>query len=118
MNHIKNTNAFIYGDYGSGKKQQIREELGISNNVEYEYLTILDSHMVAKNQKGIVSKSHKIKGAAASVGLLRIQKLAQKMQSPDLPAWWDNIDDWHELIKSLYLKDIKKLKKWIVANAN
>lgn len=37
MNHIKNTNAFIYGDYGSGKKQQIREELGISNNVEYEY---------------------------------------------------------------------------------
>jgi len=82
-----------------------------------EYLSILDSHMVAKNQKGIVSKSHKIKGAAASVGLLRIQKLAQKMQSPDLPAWWDNIDDWYELIKDLYLKDIQALKKWIVLNS-
>jgi len=82
-----------------------------------EYLSILESHMVAKNEQGIVSQSHKIKGAAASVGLLRIQKLAQKMQSPDLPAWWDNIDDWHELIKSLYLKDLKDLKKWIVANA-
>jgi len=94
------------------------DNLKLFENLMPEYLAILDSHMVAKNQKGIVSKSHKIKGAAASVGLLRIQKLAQKMQSPDLPAWWDNIDDWHELIKSLYLKDIKKLKKWIVANAN
>tara|TARA_R110001583_G_scaffold423_6_gene4017 strand:+ start:1724 stop:3922 length:2199 start_codon:yes stop_codon:yes gene_type:complete len=82
-----------------------------------EYLSILESHMVAKNEEGIVSQSHKIKGAAASVGLLRIQKLAQKMQTPDLPAWWDNIDDWQELIKSLYLKDLKDLKKWIVANA-
>lgn len=82
-----------------------------------EYLAVLDSHMIAKNQEGIISKSHKIKGAAASVGLLRIQKLANKLQSPDLPAWWDNIDDWHELIKSFYVKDVKDLKKWIVDNA-
>ncbi|MEJ6123461.1 aerobic respiration two-component sensor histidine kinase ArcB [Vibrio sp. 2-Bac 85] len=82
-----------------------------------EYLSILESHMVAKNEKGIASQSHKIKGAAASVGLLRIQKLAQKMQSPELPAWWDNIDDWHELIKVGYLEDVKKLRKWIVANS-
>ncbi|MEL0629271.1 aerobic respiration two-component sensor histidine kinase ArcB [Psychromonas aquatilis] len=82
-----------------------------------EYLSVLDSHMVAKNQQGIVEKSHKIKSAAASIGLLRIQELAQKMQSPDLPAWWDNIDDWHELIKTGYLKDIDYLKKWIVDNA-
>lgn len=82
-----------------------------------EYLSILESHMTAKNQQGIVNESHKIKGAAASVGLLRIQRLAQKMQSPDLPAWWNNIDDWSELIKKLYVQDLKKLKKWIVANA-
>jgi len=81
-----------------------------------EYLSILDNHMVAKNQEGIVSQSHKIKSAAASVGLLRIQELAQKMQSPDLPAWWDNVEDWYELIQSLYVKDINELKKWIVAN--
>ncbi|WP_409439285.1 aerobic respiration two-component sensor histidine kinase ArcB [Psychromonas sp. GE-S-Ul-11] len=81
-----------------------------------EYLAVLESHMVAKNQQGIVDKSHKIKGAAASIGLLRIQNLSQKMQSPDLPAWWDNIDDWHDMIKNLYLKDVADLKKWIVAN--
>jgi len=79
------------------------------------YLQVLDSNMIAKNQKGIVSQAHKIKGAAGSVGLKRIQKLAQQAQSPDLPAWWDNIDDWIELIKSQYKNDIVQLKKWIAA---
>lgn len=79
-----------------------------------DYMQILDSNMVAKDQKGIVSEAHKIKGAAGSVGLKRIQQLAQKVQSPDLPAWWDNIDDWVELMRGNYENDITELKKWIV----
>lgn len=93
------------------------ENVALFEQLMPEYLTILESHMVAKNEKGIVEKSHKIKSASASIGLLRIQELAQKMQSPDLPAWWDNIDDWYELIKQLYLKDVKALKKWLVEHA-
>lgn len=93
------------------------ENVKLFEDLMPEYLSILDSHMIAKNEEGIVSKSHKIKGAAASVGLLRIQQLAQKMQSPDLPAWWDNIDDWYELIKSLWQQDVIELKKWIVAQS-
>lgn len=93
------------------------ENVKLFEDLMPEYLSILDSHMIAKNKDGIVSKSHKIKGAAASVGLLRIQQLAQKMQSPDLPAWWDNIDDWHELIKTMWQQDVSDLKKWIVAQS-
>ncbi|MGB5445569.1 MAG: aerobic respiration two-component sensor histidine kinase ArcB [Psychromonas sp.] len=81
-----------------------------------EYLDVLDSNMIAKDQKGIVNEAHKIKGAAGAIGLKRIQQLAQKIQSPDLPAWWDNIDDWVELIKSEYENDLTGLKKWVVAN--
>ena len=81
-----------------------------------DYLQVLDSNMIAKDKDGIVSEAHKIKGAAGSVGLKRIQELSQKVQSPDLPAWWDNIDDWVELIKSNYQHDIVELKKWIVAH--
>ncbi|WP_354625014.1 ATP-binding protein [Psychromonas sp. MME2] len=81
-----------------------------------DYLQILDSNIIAKDKKGIVSEAHKIKGAAASVGLIRLQELAQKIQSPELPAWWDNIDDWHELFKSSYEGDIDTLKKWIVSH--
>ncbi|WP_435236936.1 aerobic respiration two-component sensor histidine kinase ArcB [Psychromonas sp. PT13] len=78
-----------------------------------DYLQILDSNMIAKDKEGIVNESHKIKGAAGSIGLKRIQKLAQQVQSPDLPAWWDNIDDWVTLMKSNYQQDIDDLKIWV-----
>lgn len=83
-----------------------------------DYIHILDSNMTAKDKNGIVCEGHKIKGAAGSVGLKRIQELSQKIQSPELPAWWDNIDDWVELIKSNYENDIIELKKWIVINGH
>ncbi|MCP5077162.1 MAG: aerobic respiration two-component sensor histidine kinase ArcB [Psychromonas sp.] len=83
-----------------------------------DYMQILESNMVAKDKKGIVSEAHKIKGAAGSVGLKRIQELAQKVQSPDLPAWWDNIDDWVELISTNYESDITELKKWVAKQAS
>ncbi|PKF62284.1 aerobic respiration two-component sensor histidine kinase ArcB [Psychromonas sp. psych-6C06] len=78
-----------------------------------DYMQVLESNMVAKDKERIVSEAHKMKGAAGSVGLKRIQQLAQKVQSPDLPAWWDNIDDWVELIKGHYEQDIRDLKVWI-----
>ncbi len=58
------------------------------------YIEILDSNMTARDKEGIVSEAHKIKGAAGSIGLKHIQQLAQKAQSPELPAWWENVSDW------------------------
>lgn len=77
------------------------------------YLELLDSNMTAKDQAGIVSEAHKIKGAAGSIGLKHIQKVAQKAQSPEHPTWWENIDDWVEEIKNEYLNDIQILKQWL-----
>ncbi|STO58395.1 aerobic respiration two-component sensor histidine kinase ArcB [Grimontia hollisae] len=78
-----------------------------------EYLHILDSNMTAKDQDGIASEAHKIKGAAGSIGLKHIQKVAQKAQSPELPAWWENIADWVDEIKEGYVKDLAVLKQWL-----
>ena len=89
------------------------ENIALFEKLMPDYLQILDSNMVAKDKDGIANEAHKIKGAAGSIGLKRIQKLAQKVQSPDLPAWWDNIDDWVTLIKSNYQQDIEGLKTWV-----
>ncbi|MFA0440513.1 aerobic respiration two-component sensor histidine kinase ArcB [Vibrio sp. 10N.286.49.C2] len=77
------------------------------------YMEILQSNMTAKDQPGITSEAHKIKGAAGSIGLKRIQSVAQKAQSPDLPAWWENIEDWIEEIENEYRNDIQVLKSWL-----
>ncbi|MGR5236123.1 aerobic respiration two-component sensor histidine kinase ArcB [Vibrio alfacsensis] len=78
-----------------------------------DYIEVLDSNMTAKDQDGIVSEAHKIKGAAGSIGLKHIQSIAQKAQSPDMPAWWENISDWVEEIKNEYQNDIQVLKSWL-----
>ena len=78
-----------------------------------EYLQILDSNRIARDQKGIVFEAHKIKGAAGSIGLKRIQQVAQKAQSPELPMWWENVDDWIDEIKDGYQADIIVLKQWL-----
>lgn len=78
-----------------------------------DYLAILDSNMIAKDQDGIKFEAHKIKGAAGSIGLKHIQLVAQKAQSPELPAWWENINDWVDEIKYSYQDDINVLKAWL-----
>ncbi|MCW6032925.1 aerobic respiration two-component sensor histidine kinase ArcB [Pantoea sp. JK] len=77
------------------------------------YLDVLDSNMMARDQKGIAEEGHKIKGAAGSVGLLHLQQLAKQIQSPELPAWWDNVQEWVDELKQEWLKDVNVLREWV-----
>ena len=91
----------------------VRQSIEMFESTMPDYIAILDSNMTARDQDGIVSEAHKIKGAAGSIGLKHIQKVAQKAQSPDLPAWWENIADWVDEIKAGYPHDLSVLKTWL-----
>ena len=77
------------------------------------YLSVLESNLTARDQKGIVEEGHKIKGAAGSIGLRHLQQLAQQIQSPDLPAWWDKVGDWVDELKQEWTHDVAVLKQWV-----
>ncbi|EPF14002.1 Aerobic respiration control sensor protein ArcB [Cedecea davisae] len=77
------------------------------------YLEVLDSNMTARDNKGVVEEGHKIKGAAGSVGLRHLQQVAQQIQSPDLPAWSDNVGEWIEELKQEWQHDVNVLKAWV-----
>ncbi|KEA53792.1 aerobic respiration control sensor protein ArcB [Mangrovibacter sp. MFB070] len=91
----------------------IRDGLAMFEKMMPGYLSVLESNWTARDQKGIVDEGHKIKGAAGSVGLRHIQQLAQQVQSPDLPAWWDNAGEWIEEIRHEWRNDIAALEKWV-----
>ena len=93
--------------------EPMEESIKMFEGMMPDYLKILDSNMVAKHQDGIVSEAHKIKGAAGSIGLKHVQLVANKAQSPNLPAWWENINDWVEEIKNEYENDIAILRQWL-----
>ncbi|MCV9879717.1 aerobic respiration two-component sensor histidine kinase ArcB [Brenneria izbisi] len=77
------------------------------------YLAILDSNMTARDQKGIIEEGHKIKGAAGSVGLRHLQQIAQQIQTPTLPAWWDNVQEWVDELKHDWRHDVQVLRDWV-----
>ena len=91
----------------------ITDGLAVFEKMMPGYLAVLESNLTARDQKGIVEEGHKIKGAAGSVGLRHIQQLGQQIQSPDLPAWWDNVGEWVEEMKSEWQQDVATLKAWV-----
>ncbi|MGL5031509.1 MAG: aerobic respiration two-component sensor histidine kinase ArcB [Aeromonas sp.] len=80
-----------------------------------DYMAVLDSNMIAKDQAGVVEEAHKIKGAAGSIGLRRLQQTAQLIQSPEHPAWWQNVEDWIEILRLEYPSDITYLRRWLLS---
>ncbi|BET95474.1 aerobic respiration two-component sensor histidine kinase ArcB [Xenorhabdus sp. TCT-1] len=93
--------------------KMITDSLVIFETMMPNYLALLDSNMTARDQKGITEEAHKIKGAAGSVGLRHLQQLAQQIQSPDLPAWWDNVQEWVDELKLEWKQDIEILRNWL-----
>ncbi|OEF22616.1 aerobic respiration two-component sensor histidine kinase ArcB [Vibrio rumoiensis] len=78
-----------------------------------DYIQLLNGYMASGDDENLVSEAHKIKGAASSVGLQRIQQLAQKAQSPEDPSWRVLVRDWVEAINQNYQPDINTLKQWL-----
>lgn len=93
--------------------QLIHQSLEMFEQMMPGYLAVLESNMTARDQKGITEEGHKIKGAAGSVGLRHLQQLAQQIQTPTLPAWWDNVQDWVDELKQEWRNDVQVLRAWV-----
>lgn len=78
-----------------------------------EYLEILQLSLSANEKNEVCSHAHKIKGAASSVGLTRVQKIANEIQQGDHPAWWQNVHDWVEQLNQAANQDMQKLINWL-----
>ncbi|MDY0971273.1 aerobic respiration two-component sensor histidine kinase ArcB [Siccibacter turicensis] len=91
----------------------ITDGLAVFEKMMPGYISVLESNFTARDRKGIVEEGHKIKGAAGSVGLRHLQQVAQQIQSPDLPAWWDNVGEWIEELKQEWQSDVDALKAWV-----
>ena len=91
----------------------ITDGLAVFEKMMPGYVSVLESNLTAQDKKGIVEEGHKIKGAAGSVGLLHLHQLGQQIQSPDLPAWEDNVGEWIEEMKEEWRHDVEVLKAWV-----
>lgn len=78
-----------------------------------EYMEILQLSLSANEKDEVCSQAHKIKGAAGSVGLARVQRIANQIQQGDHPTWWENVHDWVEELQMAANQDLEKLNDWL-----
>lgn len=78
-----------------------------------EYMEALKVSLAADDKDDVCSQAHKIKGAAGSVGLTRVQSTANMMQQGDHPAWWENVHDWLEQLEMAIEQDVSHLHDWL-----
>lgn len=93
--------------------EMVRTSVQVFEEKMPEYMEILQLSLSANEKGEVCSQAHKIKGAAGSVGLARVQKIANRIQQGDHPTWWENVHDWVEELLMAEEQDIKKLVDWL-----
>ena len=97
-------------------EDMVRTSMGVFQEKIPEYVELLKVSLAADEKAEVCSQAHKIKGAAGSVGLQRVQKTANKIQQGDHPAWWENVHDWVEELDMAIEQDVEHLLEWVNAN--
>ncbi|NCP63646.1 MAG: aerobic respiration two-component sensor histidine kinase ArcB [Paraglaciecola sp.] len=93
--------------------EMVRTSVKVFQENMPDYLEILQLSLSANEKDEVCAQAHKIKGAAGSVGLARVQKIANRIQQGDHPAWWQNVHDWAEELNQAANQDLQKLVNWL-----
>ncbi|WP_395340605.1 aerobic respiration two-component sensor histidine kinase ArcB [Ningiella sp. W23] len=94
----------------------VKTSLGVFQDKIPEYVEIMKVALTAHDKDEVCSQAHKIKGAAGSVGLSRVQASANLIQQGDHPAWWENVHDWMEQLEMALEQDVPALEQWLSEN--
>lgn len=94
-------------------EDMVRASVKVFQDKMPEYMEILQLALSADEKSEVCSQAHKIKGAAGSVGLARVQRIANQIQQGDHPAWWQNVHDWVEELQMAVSHDMKALQGWL-----
>lgn len=91
----------------------IEASLAVFEDKIPEYMEILNVSLAADDKDEVCAQAHKIKGAAGSVGLDRVQITANMIQQGDHPAWWENVHEWAEQLQKAISQDVPYLHEWL-----
>ena len=64
--------------------------------------------------KEVASCAHKIKGAAASIGLKNICQIAKQAQDDKATDWSVKIGDWIKQLEEQWMTNVNELEQWLI----
>ncbi|QIZ75444.1 Hpt domain-containing protein [Ferrimonas lipolytica] len=82
-----------------------------------QYIGAVATAINADKKEAIISEAHKLKGAAGSIGLKRIQQLSERIQCGDEPEWESQFSEWFAQINLHYDADVSLLKQYLAGKS-
>ncbi|MGL5949402.1 MAG: aerobic respiration two-component sensor histidine kinase ArcB [Aeromonas sp.] len=78
-----------------------------------DYLAALEAAVLAADHARVVDEAHKIKGAAAAIGLKQLPLWAHALQSADAANWWLQVPGWLAQLKTQHAAHVAVLRQWL-----
>ncbi len=102
--------------------QFVKDNLSLFKQTMPEYIADLQTAFIRYQQDSahrseLTDCAHKIKGAAASIGLTYLQQIAEQAQRAELSGWKENITEWVELLTTQWLSETEKLERWLASKS-
>ena len=99
-------------------KENVMKSVALFEQLMPGYLADLEQyyqHYLTDNslKSAVAEQAHKIKGAAASIGLNIIRNVAELAQHDESPHWEENISVWVTTIRNKWYFSLMNLKEWI-----
>lgn len=98
--------------------QFVRDSLQLFKREMPQYLTDLQQAFEQYQQNAddanqVASCAHKIKGAAASIGLKKIREIAENAQDNTSSDWQEQIEDWIKQLGNQWIINVSELEQWL-----
>lgn len=90
----------------------INDGLAVFEKMMPGYMSVLESNLTARDQKGLSKRGIRSKGRPVLSDCATSSSWPAD-PDPDLPAWSDNVAEWVEEMKSEWQNDVAVLKAWV-----
>ncbi|MFC0180909.1 ATP-binding protein [Thorsellia kenyensis] len=94
----------------------LSSNLSVLEGIMIEYLTELNDAIIREDIKQIKSLGHKIKGACASLGLIRLQEVAKCIQNYESQIDFSVLKRSFDTLNECWKEDVELLHTWIKNN--
>lgn len=93
----------------------LTDSIALFRKILPTYLSELQQKLNAHQVQELCAVAHKIQNACSTIGLKRLQQLAQKIQQANLPQEWPQVKQWVDELHHQWPPEVQYLNQWLAA---
>ncbi|WP_253306939.1 ATP-binding protein [unidentified bacterial endosymbiont] len=93
----------------------LTDNIALFKKILPTYLSELQQQLGAHQEKELCAVAHNIQNACSTLGLKRLQQLAQQIQQANLPQAWPQVKQWVDDLQHQWPQEVEYLNQWLAS---